>query len=90
MNIIRIEKFKRSLGSTHSVDIKTDYKNLNKGTVVILSENDINNTNTLNKLRGYLIDVLVIPKKYKYTFNDTEYFDILKIQLSDKPTITYY
>ena len=91
MNIIKIENYKSCFGSTHSIEIKSDHTlNVNKGYIIVLSEEDINNLNTLIKLRGYLIDVLLIPKKFKFTFNDTDYYNLIKIQLSKRHTISYY
>lgn len=92
MNIIRIDNSKSILTTTYSLTVNVEkHKDLNKVlTVVILSENDIENENSLIKLKGINIDVLVIPKKYKFSFNETKYYAHLMTQLTKENNITYY
>ena len=92
MNIIRVENVKSSLATTYSLTLTVEkYKDLNKEhTIVVLNEEDIKNTNTLLKLRGVNINILMIPKKYKFSFNETDYFKMLEIQLDENYKVTYY
>lgn len=91
MNIIKVENVRRIDGYNNRVEIKSDYKYSDKlSTVVILNEDDINNDNSILKLRGVMISVLLIPKRNKYTFADTEVGKLLKPCLSEKSIISYY
>lgn len=92
MNIIRVDNAKGVLSTTFSLTVNVEkHKDINKTlTVVILSEEDIENPNSLIKLKGINIDVLVLPKKNKFSFNETKYFDIISSQFSKDYNITYY
>lgn len=91
MNIIKVENGKGIIASAHSLELKAERnQNTNKAIIVILSDEDIENDNTLIKLRGYDIDALIVPKKRKYTFNETAYFEKLKPQLNKGNYISYY
>ena len=92
MNIIRVDNVKSVLSTTYSLTLNVEkYKDLEKHTtIVVLDEEDIGNRNTTIKLKGISIDILIIPKKFKFTFNETEYHDIISAQLSTNYNITYY
>jgi hypothetical protein len=94
MNIIRTENVKSVSATTYSLTVYVEKcKDLNKPQhlTVILSDDDLTNINSLVKLKGYIIDTLVIPKKYRFTFNDTEHYKILQGQLRENNyTITYF
>lgn len=92
MNIIKIENVKRFNGFSNKVEILSNYKySETKSNLVILNEEDINNDNSINKLKGYSISCLLIPKKYKFTFFDeTPLGKIIKVQFNKNYTISYY
>ena len=92
MNIIKIENVKRFNGFSNKVEISSNYKYSDiKSNLVILNDEEINNDNTLNKLKGYSISCLLIPKKYRFTFFDeTSLGKIIKVQLNENYTISYY
>jgi len=93
MNIIRINNIKNVHANAHSIEIKTE-SNLSsdkRHTMVILSEEDMINDNLVNnKLRGLGIDILLIPKKYKYTFDQTPIAKEIKLCLYQNHEISYY
>jgi len=74
MNIIKIENVKevdvRSDGITALNNFKMD-SNSNKSVIIVMNDNDINNINTANKLRGFYISCIVIPKG-KYLLAELE------------------
>ena len=91
MNIVKIENFKSAFGFDNKVEIKADKRDTKKeGVMVVLSDEDIENINSLVKLRGYSIYVLLIPKKYKFTFNDSDYGKNLRHQFIPNVVISYY
>jgi hypothetical protein len=92
MNIIKIQNYKNVLSTTNTVEIKSDYGlGNNNGIMVVLNEDDINDGKFLLNLRGYFIDVLLIPKKYKTGgFSNTNHYDVIKIYLSKNHRISYY
>jgi hypothetical protein len=92
MNIIKIENVRRIDTTTHSVSIKSDYiYSENNSIMVVLSEEDVENSNCLIKLKGYIISALLIPKKYKYTFNETSIGKAIIPFYNEKIyTISYY
>lgn len=92
MNIIRIENVKDISSTKYSLTIRVEkFKETNiQHAIVVLSEDDISDINTVLKLRGFNIDILLIPKKFQYTLPKTEYFKILQGQLSKDYTITYF
>lgn len=92
MNIIRLDNVKSTLATTFSLTLNIE-KNKDLGNhfvIVVLDEDDINNINTIIKLKGLSIDVLMIPNKVKFTFNESKYFDALLSQLNKEYYITYY
>jgi hypothetical protein len=92
MNIIRTENVKSTLSTSYSLTLNIEkHKDLNKScTIVILDGDDIENMNSLIKLKGIVIDILIIPKKFKYTMNDTKYYDVISTQFDKDYKITYY
>lgn len=91
MNIIKINNVKRITSTTHGLEIKSNERFNDKNSIiVILDEDDIQNENRSIKLRGYYIDVLILPKKYKYAFFETPIGKIIKPNLFNEYTITYY
>ena len=92
MNIIRIENVKSVFATTYSLTVHVEkFKETNKPhAIVVLGEEDIANDNTLLKIIGVNIDVLLIPRKLKFTFNETEYFKKLQPSLVEDYTITYF
>jgi len=91
MNIIKIENVKQITGFQNRLEIKSDYKYSSENSIMaILSDDDINNDNCLVKLRGYVINILLLPKRYKYTFNETKTGELIAIQLSKNCVISYY
>lgn len=90
MNIINLENFKSVLSSTHRLELKTDFKVKKNGTLVVLSEEDILNDNAYRKLIGYSIDVLIIPKKYKYTFQTTPIYKNISKGFSKEFYLSFY
>lgn len=92
MNIIRLDNVKSSLATSYSLTLNIEkYKDLKKPfTIVILNESDINNINSLIKLRGVSITILIIPQKFKFTFNETKYYNNLMTQLDEDYKITYF
>jgi len=92
MNIVRIENIKGCLATTYSLTLNVEkYKDLHKDcTLVILSEEDIEDEHTIIKLKGINISILMLPKKYKFIFDETKYYKHLVTQLSEDYKITYY
>lgn len=91
MNIIKINNIKSVLSMAHSLEIKSNERFDNKiTTMVILDEQDIQNENRVMKLRGYLISILLLPSKYKYTFNETPMGKKIQPNLIENVEISYY
>lgn len=92
MNIIRIENVKNISSTTYSLTVRVEkFKETNKShVIVVLGDDDIMNDNTLLKLIGVNIDALLIPRKLKFTFNETEYFKKIQPSLVEDYTITYF
>ena len=92
MNIIRLDNVKSSLATTYSLTLNVEKnKDLEKKfTIVVLDEEDVNNMNTLIKLKGFNINVLLLPKKIKFSFNESKYFEEISSQLDKDYKITYY
>lgn len=92
MNIIKIENVRRMDSTTYSVIVKSDYIYSEKtSTIVVLNEEDVENSNCLIKLKGYDVSALLIPKKYKYTFNETSTGKAIMPLYNEKYyTISYY
>ena len=81
MNHLKIKNFISALEDTHSAEINTNNNGGRIGNVIILSNDEIENENTINKLKDIKIDILTIPKKYKYTFSETKLYDQLKSKM---------
>lgn len=91
MNKIRVNGVKRVIGFNNRVEIKTDFKNFDKlSDMVILNEEDILNKNKMIKIRGMYISCLFIPRKFRYTFEEQESYDIIKPCLTKDSVISYY
>lgn len=92
MNIIRLDNIKSSLSTTYSLTLNVEkHKDLNKRfTIVVLDEDDVENINSLVKLKGISINVLIIPKKFKYSFNESKYYKEIMSQLDKNYEITYF
>lgn len=93
MNIIKVENVKGFFGSTHKVEVRTGYKKNGESTfstIVVLDGEDIENDNTIVKLKTHNIDCLLIPKKYKFTFNETKCFKWITPYLVKDFTISYF
>lgn len=59
--------------------------------MAIISDEDINNENSVCELRGYSVKLLVIPKKYIDIFYETPLGKLIKYQLHPSGfSITYY
>lgn len=92
MNIIRLDNVKSNLATTYSLTLNIEkHKELNKPyVIVVLSEEDINNMNSLIKLKALTINTLMIPKSFKFSFNESKYYESLVAQLDKEHNITYY
>lgn len=91
MNIIKLENVNKVNTFNHKLEIKSNYRHDETSTImVILSEEDVNNDNCVIKLRGYIVKILILPKKYKFTFNDTKTYKAIINNLSDNFIISYY
>lgn len=91
MNIVRIENVKDIDTLNGKIDIKSNQHHTNESVnMVILSADDINNDNSMIALKGYSIRILVIPKKYRYTFYETKLGSLIKSQFDSKCNISYY
>jgi hypothetical protein len=91
MNIIKVYGIKNITSSVHKIEMKSDFKYVNKETyMVVLSEDDIKTIDSHQKLRGYRISCLLLPKKYKYTITETEYFKYILPTFDENITISYY
>jgi len=92
MNIIKLQNTGRIHSFNNRLDIKSNvvFNTNNDTLMVVLSENDINNENCLIKLRGSVINILLLPKKYRYTFNDTLIGKMIKPNLITGCVISYY
>ena len=91
MNIIKIENVRRINGFVNRLEIVSNYRyDGTYSALLILSEEDILNENSLIKLRGFIISSLLLPKKYKYTFNDTKVGKLIVPNLEKNTVISYY
>jgi hypothetical protein len=93
MNIINIENVRKINGFVNRLEIETRNPfsdSVKTITMVILSEDDILNDNSLLKLKGYSISILLLPKKYKYTFNDLPVGKLIVPNLEKNTVISYY
>lgn len=92
MNIIKIENCRRIDGFSSRLEVKTNYKYNDSfnAFIVILSEEDIQNDNCYKKLMGVAITGLLIPKKYKYTFNESPIYKYINMNFVKDFAISYY
>ena len=93
MNIIKVENVGSILASANKLEVKTGYKKegiSNFSMIIILDADDIENDNTLIKFRGLIISALIIPKKYKNTFNESKYYEVIKNSFTKNTEISYY
>lgn len=94
MNIIKIHNVTGVIPTIHGLEINTGKQYLpphDKITVmVIMNEDEINNPNSIHKIKGYEISVLFIPTKFRYTFLDMEMGKLLQMYLTKNHKITYY
>lgn len=91
MNIIKIENVRTINGFDNRLEIIGNYQyDAKYSTLIILSEDDILNDNSLLKLKGYSISALLLPKKYKYTFNDLPVGKLIVPNLEKNTVISYY
>jgi len=85
MNIIKLDSgVKRFHSFNGGVDILVDPLVNRNGVIIVLSEDDMENDNIINKLRGYTINGLLIPRKYRYTYKENKTFIILQPTLISK------
>lgn len=91
MNIIKLENVGRVTPFLNKLEIGSNYHAKEKFSyMVVLSEDDINNSNSFIKLKDISISILLLPKKYKFTFNDTEMGKLVLTNLDSKSIISYY
>ena len=94
MNKIKLHNVTGINSSSHGVEVNHGKQYLSQfdkmAMIVILNEDEINNRNTIIKLKSCQIDVLLIPTKFKYTFFETELGKDFDIHLSKNHHITYF
>lgn len=97
MKIITIEgpEVNKDTVSRLSFELPIGGDTIKTSTMVILSEDDLYDIKTAHKLRGFIIDILMIPKRYRsYEFNRVPIYNQIKpcLFMDDSPTavITYY
>lgn len=91
MNIVKIGNIGKITSYNNKLEINSNIRvNNETGIMVILSDDDVYNENSLIKLRGTVINILILPKKYKFTFNDTKTGQLIKYNLNEKTVISYY
>jgi hypothetical protein len=94
MNIIKIHNVTGHIATVHGLEVNTGKQYLSPydkiTTMVIMNEDEINNPNSIHKMKGYEISVLFIPTKFRYTFLDTEIGKLVQPNLSKNHNITYY
>ena len=61
---------------------------INHGSVVFLTDRDLENLQTGNRLRGYMIKYLMIPIEYRY--KNTTVLDIIRPAMPNDSEICYY
>lgn len=94
MNKIKLHNVTGTFATIHSVEVNSGKQYLSQynkmSMMVILNEDEINNPNTIIKVKGCDISVLFIPTKFRYTFFDTELGKLIQIYLTKNHWITYY
>ena len=73
-----------------SLNANIELQKLFISTLVILSEEDIDNVHSVDKLRGSVISALLIPKRKRYTFFETKVGVSIRPCLTEKSVISYY
>ena len=94
MNIIKVHNVTGIVATTHGLEVNTGKQYLpphDKITaMVIMNDDEINNRNSIVKVKGYEISTLFIPIKYRYTFMDMEMGKLIQVYLTKNHHITYY
>jgi hypothetical protein len=94
MNIIKIHNVTGVNATTHGLEVNTGKQYLpphdKMTTMVIMNEDEINNRNSIVKVKGYMISVLFIPLKFRFTFMETEMGQLIQVYLTKNHKITYY
>lgn len=81
MNHLKIKNYISAIDDTHSAEINTNINGGRIGNIIILSQEEVENENSINKLKDIKIDILTIPKKFKYTFSETRLYKLLEPQM---------
>jgi len=90
MNKIIINNSDKLTATVNSVNVTAGVSGNNNSTIIVLNEDDIENENYSNKLRGYRIDVLIVPKQYKNKLRFTTNGHIIFAAFTEKTLVTYY
>jgi len=94
MNKIKLHNVTGIHANSHSIEVNLGKQYLSQHDkmvmMVILNEEEINNRDTIIKLKSCQIDVLLIPTKFKYTFFDMELGKYIETHLTKNHEITYY
>jgi len=91
MNIVKIGNIGKITSYNNRLEINSNIRiNDKTGIMVILSDDDVINENSLVKIRGAVIDILILPRKYKFIFNDTKTGQLIKFNYNEKVVISYY
>lgn len=94
MNKIKLHNTTGILATTHGVEVNSGKQYLTQhdkmSMMVILNEDEINNPNTIVKVKGCDISVLFIPTKFRYTFFETELGKLIQVYLTKNHHITYF
>lgn len=86
MNIIRIDECGGFETKEKSVRIKHGKKNC--GSILVLSEKDLNSEIAWMNLRGYNFSIILIPKFIN--LRAMPIFEVLKFNMSEDTKISYY
>ena len=91
MNIVKIGNIGKITSYNNRLEINSNIRiNDKTGIMVILSDDDVINENSLVKIRGAVIDILILPRKYKFIFNYTKTGQLIKFNYNEKVVISYY
>jgi hypothetical protein len=94
MNIIKVHNVTGINSTTHGLEVNTGKRYIpphDKITVMmILNDDEINNRNSIIKIKGWNISTLFIPTKFRYTFFETELGKLIQMYLVKNYKITYY
>lgn len=84
MELIVIQNVKRQKQTIYKTTYVGGCQYKSNQTICILNDNDMKDLKKLViKLRGYLIDTLIIPSEYGDTYYELEGFNYIAPQLSD-------